>query len=102
MTSGPLPTADREWLVEMQVTTPIAAATARLMDAIFCDYTAVAEAADNALPVLHVVRTDDIDAASPWLHAHTPRTQIESTTSHLGFWENAEAFNEILVGFLAP
>lgn len=101
MTSDLLQPADREWLAEMHTTTPIAAATALLMNAIFCDYTAVAEAADNALPVLHVVRTDDLDAARPWLRAHTPRTEIKSMTSHFGFWEHAEAFNEILLGFLA-
>lgn len=101
MTSGTLKPADREWLARMHATTPIAAARALLMDAIFSDYRGVAEAADNALPVLQVVRADDIDAAMSWLRAHTPHTQIESTTSHFGFWENAEVFNEILVGFLA-
>jgi len=99
-TSDTLDPTDREWLVEMHAATPIAVATALLMDAIFSDYTAVAEAADTALPVLHVVRRDDIDAAVPWLRAHTPRTQVESTPSHLGFWENADAFNKILARFL--
>lgn len=101
MTSAPLRPADREWLVEMHAKTPIAAATALLMDAIFSDYTAIAEAADGALHVLQVVNIEDIDAAAPWLRAHTPRTQIESAASHFGFWEHSEALNEILLGFLA-
>jgi pimeloyl-ACP methyl ester carboxylesterase len=98
--SGALDTSDREWLVEMHATTPIAAAKALLMDAIFSDYTSVAEAADDALPVLQVVRTDDLDSAVQWLSVHMPHARIESTTSHLGFWKDADAFNEILVDFL--
>jgi non-heme chloroperoxidase len=101
MTSRPLNPTDREWLAEMHATTPLTAAIALLMSAIFSDYRAVAEAADNARPVLHVVRTEDLDAAVPWLRARTPRTHIRSTTSHLSFWQDAEVFNEILIGFLA-
>ncbi len=99
-TSSAISSADRSWLVAMHESTPIAAATALLMDAIFSDYTSIAEAADQALPVLHVVREDDLHAAVPWLRAHTPRTQVEPMASHFGFWEDAEPFNAVLEGFL--
>ena len=100
-TSTRVQAQDREWLADMHMSTTSTVARSLLLDAFLSDYTAVAEAVDAVLPVLHIVRDDDLDAARPWLQAHTPHTRIESTRSHLGFWEHADAENEIIARFLA-
>lgn len=101
MTSRPLDPVDRAWLTEMHYATKTTVAATLAMDWMFRDYTATAESVDAARPVLHVVADENREAATPWLAAHTPNTTVETTCSHFGFWEDADAFNDQLLTFVS-
>ena len=100
MTSRPLDATDHQWLLDMHKATTTTVATTLAMDWMFRDYTAVAEAVDRRLPVLHFVADHWIEAARAWLGTHTPNTQVAPTCSHIGFWEDPAVFNSQLASFL--
>jgi non-heme chloroperoxidase len=92
---------DRDWLRDMHLATTTTVAVTLAMDATFRDYTSIAEQIDGRIPVLQVVRDEDVSAARTWVNAHTPNAQVVTIRSHLGFWEDASAFNDLLGEFLA-
>jgi pimeloyl-ACP methyl ester carboxylesterase len=100
LVSQPLDATDRDWLTEMHLATTTTVALTLAMDGMFRDYTTVAEKLDRQLPVLQIVRDEDLDTARAWVRQHTPNARVGSITSHMAFWEDAATFNDLLIDFL--
>lgn len=67
----------------------------------FDDYTETLAAMDGEIPLLYVVREEWGPIVSEWAAANTPSATVSATmSSHLGFWEDPEAFNAELNTFL--
>jgi non-heme chloroperoxidase len=100
MLSAPLDVTDRSWLTEMHLATTTPIATTLAVSALQSDYTRTAQELDGQIPVLQVVRDEDFERAGAWLSTHMPNSRVAAIPSHIGFWEDAGGFNDVLGGFL--
>jgi len=66
------------------------------------DFTADLSGMEGNVPLQYITRSIWDSAVQEWAAAHTPSAMISTTmASHLGFWEDPEAFNAELNKFLA-
>lgn len=77
-----------------------AVAAGLLKDAAGRDYTGVAAAAAQNVPVLNIVREDWSEAAQRWIGEHQPSASIQVLGNHLMLYEFADEFNNHVLNFL--
>ncbi len=66
----------------------------------FSDYRDLVRSLDSKLPLANAVASQGLQAAEPWLSAHTPGSAVWEMPSHLGFWDSPSEFNKRLTAFL--
>ncbi len=88
------------WVVDQSMQTPSVVAALLVADALLSDYSATACDIAEKIPVLHFIRQDWAPAAVDWLDKKTPQVSKEIMGGHMGFWEDAELFNQKLLRFL--
>jgi pimeloyl-ACP methyl ester carboxylesterase len=69
--------------------------------AIFSDYRPELEKLSQEIPTLHVLGEEDAATAKPWLEENAPKAKIEVLGRYMMFWEDSEAFNQVVSDFLS-
>lgn len=65
------------------------------------DYREQLTAMNGEVPLFYIVQESWGPVVEAWAEANTPQARVSATMpSHLGFWEDAEAFNAELMSFL--
>ena len=91
--------AARQWLLDMTAVTPDSHASLLNATACFLDYRDDLVGLDGRIPLLYVVREEQLSVVDEWAQAHTPTARVEGFGGHMMFWEQAEKFNAILTAF---
>ena len=89
-----------EDIVSRSLTTPPHVAALLLADGNLCNYSNVARDVASKLPVLYVVSEHASRAATTWIEANTPGSELCALGAHMMFWEYPEQFNRAVTGFL--
>ena len=100
MWQGTPPADELDRVADQSMMTPQYAALLMAADGMSRDETAMAEATDGALPMLHIVHEQKAAAARDWLARHCPAAAIEALGFHFMFWEHAARFNALVDRFL--
>ena len=98
---GEAPTALLDRLTATASALPPKRAAALLRDAATRDFCSVSRRADEALPILHILRGDWSEAAKRWIAANQPRARVEVLGGHLMLLEFPDVFNRAVLSFLA-
>ncbi len=88
----------RSWMREEILMTPPHVALSLYIDGLACDYND--EVRKLSIPSLFMIRDSWYDYARNWLNTNVPQAKVKAITSHAMFWEQPQAFNEILSSFL--
>lgn len=99
MLKRPVSADARAWMnEEIRMTSP-ETALSLYVDALAADYTP--EVARIDVPALFMVRSEHAAKAEAWLKQRRPTIQVAAISSHAMFWEEPEAFNDMLSAFIS-
>jgi pimeloyl-ACP methyl ester carboxylesterase len=88
-------------IVELALQCPDVVAVATMADGLTSDYSDVAVAASEALPMLVMVRRDWADGARLWTEEHLPGAEFAVIPTHMGFATHPDEVNARLREFVA-
>jgi non-heme chloroperoxidase len=100
MVKRKLTPAELKWITGTMESTPTGIAVQLAADAPFSDYRPEFEKLSQQVPSLQVLGHEDVATARPWLEENAPKAQIEVLGRQMIFWEDSEAFNELLSDLL--
>ena len=92
--------ASRQWLLDMTALTPDSHASQLNATSCFLDYQDDLVGLDGRVPLLYVVRQEQLTVVDEWAREHTPTARVEGFGGHMMFWEHAATFNQIIDEFL--
>lgn len=92
-----LSAAEQDWMLAETLMTPAIVASQLLYDGWMADWTPTLAL---ELPMLHVVREENAEAARGYLAEHDPDATVVGLGGHGMFYDHAEAFNEAVDNFL--
>lgn len=86
-------------IVELGMQCPDVVAVATMADGLTSDYSDVAVAASEVMPVLVMARQDWAAGAEQWCTEHVPRAQFDRMPTHMGFATHPDRVNARLRQF---
>ena len=95
--------ANREemhWLVQQQLSTPRSVALALANSMLYDDYRKDLIKASQQIPVFYFYQKKRSEKSLAWLNNHAPGVKTAVINSHIAFWEDPTAFNDVLAGYL--